>query len=436
MTAKDFLNFKKPHFWIALITIVVLILASVVAVLDKEEPAEPVDVPAEEVEVEVEVEEVTEEPEKTDSEIILERFSSMDWEKVKSNAKKFGEEGWEEGIVLLAELPGEKIALYGYNDEEYKLRGVAVDHNDNVNYFDWEYTSNKTYIQPEMYWNAGANQLQITLNLYSGEGVNAEELHVLVVHDTKTMEDFVLRSSDYLMEIEDRMAGTGTVVGEYVDIKLGQTMMLEFTPVKTADGEETILKLHQAIIYLNPSKDGYIFEIGDIGVEPEKRTAKIKIEGDDEEFTEIQYISEEAFSIWYPEYILEPYKIHNHEGFVVPGQGEESLVKVILVPEGDMELTDSYLKEAAGNYKSSGEYKKVTVSKVKKLEAESKGVTIRMIEVVHDDTADRFYIVESKDQALLVTASMTKESLEGMGARITKMLQTITFAEKAEKTEE
>lgn len=429
MTAKDFLNYKKPHFWVALIAIVVLIFAGVVAFLDKEEPAEQIDVPpAEEVVVE-EIEEVPEEPKKTESQIIIERFSSMDWEEVKKNAKEFGEDGWEKGIVILAELPSEKITLYGYNDEEYQLKGVAVDFDGNVNYFDWEYTSNKTYIQPEMYWNAGANQLQITLNLHDGEGVNAEELHVLLVHDTKTMEDFVLRSKDYLAEIEDRMDGTGTVVGEYVDIKLGNTMMLTFEPVKTVDGEEKVLKLHQAVIYLNSSKDGYIFEIGDIGVEPEKRTAKIKIEGIEEEYTEIQYISDAGFSIWYPDYILEPYKLHNFDGFVVPGQGEDSLVKVLLVPEGDMKLTESYLKEAAGNFKVSGEYKKVTVSKIKTIKADDKNVKIKMIEVVHDDTADRFYIIEGKESALLVTASMTKESLEGMGARITKMLQTVTFTE-------
>jgi len=426
MTAKDFLNYKKPHFWAALVAIIVLIFAGVVAVLDKEEPVEQVDVPPAE-EVVVEVEEVPEEPQKTESQIIIERFSSMDWEEVKKNAKEFGEDGWEKGIVILAKLPNEKITLYGYNDEEYQLKGVAIDYDGNVNYFDWEYTSAKTYIQPEMYWNAGANQLQITLNLHDGESVNAEELHVLMVHDTKTMEDFVLRSKDYLAEIEERMAGTGTVVGEYVDIKLGQTMMLEFTPVKTTDGEETILKLHQAIIYLNPSKDGYVFEIGGIGVEPEKRAATIKIEGDEEEYTEIQYISDEGFTIWYPEYILEPYKIYNHEGFVIPGQGDESQVKVLLVPEGDMKLTDSYLKEAAGNFKVSGEYKKVTVSKIKTIKADDKNVKIKMIEVVHDDTADRFYIIEGKELALLVTASMTKESLEGMGTRITKMLQTVTF---------
>ena len=428
MTAKDFLNYKKPHFWVALIAIIVLIFAGVVAVLDKEEPVEQVDVPPAE-EVVVEVEEVPEEPQKTESQIIIERFSSMDWDEVKKNAKEFGEDGWEKGIVILAKLPNEKITLYGYNDEEYQLKGVAIDYDGNVNYFDWEYTSAKTYIQPEMYWNAGANQLQITLNLHDGESVNAEELHVLMVHDTKTMEDFVLRSKDYLAEIEERMSGTGISVGAYVDIKLGNPMMLQFEPVKTVDGEETILKLHQAVIYLTSSKDGYIFEIGDIGVEPEKRAATIKIEGNEEEYTEIQYLSEEGFSIWYPEYILEPYKIHNHEGFVIPDQGDDSLVKVLLVPEGDMKLTDSYLKEAAGNFKVSREYKKVTVSKIKTLKADDKNVKIKMIEVVHDDTADRFYIIEGKELALLVTASMTKESLEGMGTRITKMLQTVTFTE-------
>ena len=428
MTAKDFLNYKKPHFWVALIAIIVLIFAGVVAVLDKEEPVEQVDVPPAE-EVVVEVEEVPEEPKKTESQIIIERFSSMDWEDVKKNAKDFGEDGWEKGIVILAKLPNEKITLYGYNDEEYQLKGVAIDYDGNVNYFDWEYTSAKTYIQPEMYWNAGANQLQITLNLHDGESVNAEELHVLMVHDTKTMEDFVLRSKDYLAEIEERMSGTGISVGAYVDIKLGNPMMLQFEPVKTVDGEETILKLHQAVIYLTSSKDGYIFEIGDIGVEPEKRAATIKIEGNEEEYTEIQYLSEEGFSIWYPEYILEPYKIHNHEGFVIPDQGDDSLVKVLLVPEGDMKLTDSYLKEAAGNFKVSREYKKVTVSKIKTLKADDKNVKIKMIEVVHDDTADRFYIIEGKELALLVTASMTKESLDGMGTRITKMLQTVTFTE-------
>lgn len=433
MTAKDFLNFKKPHFWTALAVVAVLGFAGVVSILDKEEPAEPVNVPPAE-EIQVEVEEESKEPEKTESQIIIERFSSMDWEEVKANAKEFGEDGWEEGIVLLAELSNDKIALYGYNDEEYKLRGVAIDYDGNVNYFDWEYTSEKTYIQPEMYWNAEENQLQITLNLSDGEGVNAEELHVLVVHDTKTMEDFVLRSSDYLMDIEERMAGTATAVGDYVDIKLGNTMMLQFEPVKTVNGEKTVMKLHQAVIYLNPSKDGFVFEIGDIGVEPEKRTAFVEIEGIKEEYIEVQYISENGYELWFPGSMMAE-TIHGHEGFTNKAAADEPSAQVILVPEGDMKLNDAYLKEAAGNYKDSGEYKKVTISKVKTLKADDKNVKIRMIEVVHDDTADRFYIVENKEQALLITATMSAEGIEGWGARIDKMIQTITFNEDVEKTE-
>lgn len=433
MTAKDFLNFKKPHFWTALAVVAVLGFAGVVSILDKEEPAEPVNVPPAE-EIQVEVEEESKEPEKTESQIIIERFSSMDWEEVKANAKEFGEDGWEEGIVLLAELPNDKIALYGYNDEEYKLRGVAIDYDGNVNYFDWEYTSEKTYIQPEMYWNAEENQLQITLNLSDGEGVNAEELHVLVVHDTKTMEDFVLRSSDYLMDIEERMAGTATAVGDYVDIKLGNTMMLQFEPVKTVNGEKEVMKLHQAVIYLNPSKDGFVFEIGDIGVEPEKRTASVEIEGIKEEYIEVQYISENGYELWFPGSMM-PATIHGHEGFTNKAAADEPSAQVILVPEGDMKLNDAYLKEAAGNYKDSGEYEKVTISKVKTLKADDKNVKIKMIEVVHDDTADRFYIVENKEQALLITATMSAEGIEGWGARIDKMIQTITFNEDVEKTE-
>ena len=432
MAAKDFLNFRKPYFWAALASIAVLGFAGVVSVLDKEEPTVPVEVPTEEVTVEVEeVTEQPEEPEKTESQIILERFRSMDWEEVKKNAKAFGEEGWEQGIVVLAEFPNAGITLYGYNDSEYQYRGVAVDHNDNVNYFDWVYTS-KQHIQPEMYWDDSQGQLQITLNLSEASEINVEELHVLVEHDTKTMEDFVFRSSDYLMEIEERMNGTGAAVGSYVDIKLGETMMLQFTPVKTVDGTEEAMKLHQAVIYLNPSKDGFVFELGDIGVEPEKRTASIEIEGVEETYTEIQYISENGYTLWYPENMT-AVTIHGHEGFTNQTSSDETSSEVIIVPGGDMELDDSYLKEAAANFKSSGEYKKVTVSKVKTLKTDDKNVKIRMIEVVHDDTADRFYIVKGKDQALLITASMMTEGLEGWGERINAMIQTITFTETAEE---
>ena len=434
MKAKDFLNLKKPHFWVTLAGVVVIGLAAVVSVLDKEEPVEPVEVPpAEEVVVEIE-DETPEEPVKTDSQIILERFMNLDWDEVKENAKAFGEEGWEEGIVVLAENDYAGITVYGYNDADYKYRGVAVDHNDNVNYFDWQYTSDQK-IQPQMYWDGSERQLQITLNVSKASEMNVEELHVLVEHDTMTMEDFSYRSSDYLMEIEEQLNGTSMKVGDYVDVKLGEPMMLQFTPVKTVDGKEEIQKVYQAVIHLNPSKDGFAFELGDIGAEPEKRTIIDDAGEEKVEYVEIRYISESGFALWFPE-SMTAMTIHGHEGFTNKAGNAGQLAEVIVVPEGEMKLNDSYLKEAAGNFKDSGEYKKVTVSKVKSLTAEDKNVKIRTIEVIHDGSADRFYIVQGKDQALLITVSLGTEAVENLGGRIDHMIQSIEFPAAEETVEE
>lgn len=421
---------KKTYIGIALAIIFILILAVIVSVFDKKEEApETAIVPETEIAVEVEkTEEVVEAVKKTDGEIIMERFQNLDWAEVHARAKSFGEEGWEEGIVLLASIPSADIQLFGYNDEEYQYRGVAIEHGDHVNYFDWVYVSD-SYIQPEMYWKESENQLQITLNLSDGTGIYAEELHVLVEHETGTMEDFLFASQEYIAEIENRLEGTGASIGSYVNIKLGEVMMLQFEPVKLVDEEWIVMKLHQAVILLNPNKDGYVFLLDDIGVEPEKREAVVKIEGEKESFTEIEYVSNKGFSIWYPEMILEPHRIYSHDGFVIPNVGDNSIVKVTLVPEDEMELTDEYLKEAAANYKDSGEFKKVKISDIKYIKADDKNVKIRMIQVVHDSTTDRFYIVEGEERALLVTVSLPTESLEGMGVRVNKMLQTIAFTE-------
>lgn len=424
MTAKDFLNYKKPHFWTALVIIIVLLFAGAVGIYQK---YKPVSAPLEET-VKPEIQTEIEEPEKEETpkdtgEIILDRFKEMNWDEVKAQAKAFGEEGWEHGIVQLAELPEYGIALYGYNDAEYQYRGVAVEHNGNVSYFDWTYMSS-THVQPEMFWNADANQLQVLLTTYDGTGIAASELHVLVEHDTSTMEDFVFRQEDYLAMIKEKMGAVGAEIGGYVDIRLGKTMMLQFEPVKMVDGEVQILKLHQAVIHLNPSKDGFEFSLGEIGVEPEKRTSTVQIEGVEEHYTEVEFVSSHGYSIWYPE-TMKPETINGFEGFV---QGEQKETKITIVPEKDeMDLDENYLKEATATYKASGEYKKVTVSKIQKLKADDPNVSIQMIEAVHDDTADRFYLVKGKDSVLLITASMQTEALEGVGVRIDEMIKTISF---------
>ncbi len=157
-----------------------------------------------------------------------------------------------------------------------------------------------------------------------------------------------------------------------------------------------------------------------------KRTTETEIEGVETAYTEIQYFSDQGYSLWYPEN-LKPENINGYDGFL---DSEDSNVEIIIVPqESDLSLDDEYLKEAAANYRVSGEYKVVTVSKVKNLTSEDRNVTIRMIEVVHDGDMNRFYIVEGKEQMLLITVSLEEEAVEEWKTKITKMVQTIIFDE-------
>lgn len=165
---------------------------------------------------------------------------------------------------------------------------------------------------------------------------------------------------------------------------------------------------------------------GEVTKEPEKTLVESKENGIETVDTEIQYLSDQGYSLWYPEN-LKPKAINGYEGFQ---DLEESKVEIVIVPqETDRSLDDDYLKEAAGNYRASGEYKVVTVSEVKKLTSVDKNIAIRMIEVVHDGDMNRFYIVREKKQMLLITVSLKEEAVEKWKTKITNMVQTITFDE-------
>lgn len=164
----------------------------------------------------------------------------------------------------------------------------------------------------------------------------------------------------------------------------------------------------------------------EITKELEKTLVESKKNGIETEDTEIQYLSDQGYSLWYPEN-LKPKEINGYDGF---WDSEESKVEIVIVPqETDRSLDDDYLKEAAGNYRVSGEYKVVTVSEVKKLISADKNIAIRMIEVVHDGDMNRFYIVRGKKQMLLITVSLKEEAVEKWKTTITNMVQTITFDE-------
>jgi hypothetical protein len=213
-------------------------------------------------------------------------------------------------------------------------------------------------------------------------------------------------------------------------------MFLKFQPVEKRGEESVTLEVHQAEIKLLPSKDGFYFELGNIGLEPAERNTTLQIEGKEETYMEVEYKSEKGFTLWYPKNFLEPINLYGHDGFVLPEESMESNVKVTMSYDESLDVDVQYLKEAAGNFKGSKEYKKVTVGKVKKLTSEVKNVTIQMIEVVHDDTADRFYLVQNKEKTMMITASMPADALKTMGARVTRMIQTIELVEAEDTNEE
>ena len=123
---------------------------------------------------------------------VVARFKRIDWEEIRSRHMALvTEPGLWDHVVLIAELPEEGIRLYGYNDAEWCWEGVAVEIGDDVDYFDWTYTSPRT-ILPEMYWNGEKRQLQVALNIYTGTGVAAQELHIVQYGDEGSPQDYAL----------------------------------------------------------------------------------------------------------------------------------------------------------------------------------------------------------------------------------------------------
>ena len=136
---------------------------------------------------------------------VVSRFRNMDWSEIRKRrlADSNDPDIWKE-VVCIAEIPEESIKIYGYNDAEWSFEGVAIEIGNDVNYFDWIYTSPQCRL-PECYWNQAGRQLQVALNIYTGTGVLAQELHVLQHYDTGTLTDNVLEISDYWDMLEERI---------------------------------------------------------------------------------------------------------------------------------------------------------------------------------------------------------------------------------------
>jgi len=134
----------------------------------------------------------------------LYRLSRMDWDEIRSrNLRPEGTPDWSD-IVCIGRIPEYDITLYGYNDAESFGRGTAIEIDGNVNYFDWIYTTPRTLL-PECFWDEKHRQLQTALNIYTGTGVAAQELHVLQQYDTGTLQDNVFAWDDFTSALQERI---------------------------------------------------------------------------------------------------------------------------------------------------------------------------------------------------------------------------------------
>lgn len=116
---------------------------------------------------------------------VLTRFSNTDWAKVETLTYSDDVPDLS-GILCIGEIPEYKIKAYGYNDAEIMGQGIAIRIADDVNYFDWIYTTSRA-ILPDFYWDEDKRQLQISFHTYTGTGVAAENLYVLQQYDTGTL---------------------------------------------------------------------------------------------------------------------------------------------------------------------------------------------------------------------------------------------------------
>ena len=142
---------------------------------------------------------------------VIARFQRMDWDEIRSrHLSVTNDPGIWRDVICIAEIPEESIKIYGYNDAERSGEGVAIEIGRDVNYFDWIYTSAQCRL-PECYWNQADGQLQVALNVYTGTGVFAQELHVLQYDDDNVLQDYALELDEMQEKLYERI---GYYIGE------------------------------------------------------------------------------------------------------------------------------------------------------------------------------------------------------------------------------
>lgn len=172
---------------------------------------------------------------------VVSRFMEADWSEVRSISGIADHAMvWGPDIICIGEIPEYDIRVYGYNDEEVKGMGVAIDIAGDVNYFDWIYTTPQG-IMPKLYWDEKARQLQIAFHTFTGTGVSAEELVVLQQYDTGTLVPHYFLFQDYTDIMSERIEWSFDADTRNLTLTDGYTGR-EIAVVAVSEGEVTYLE--------------------------------------------------------------------------------------------------------------------------------------------------------------------------------------------------
>lgn len=296
---KSVLNDKKPAFWIMTAAVVVCIAAAVCFLTD------PVKQDTDSADSSITVNPTGDSgiwvPQDYQANLLY-RLSQVDWNEIRGrNLTVDGDKDWTD-IVCLGRIPEKNITVYGYNDQECFGQGVAVEIGENIYFFDWAYVTPRTLL-PDCYWNESDGQLQIALNVYTGTGVAAQELHILRYRDGRltdsefNLEDysgilaqriqFAYDSETHQLTLTDKKTGkelctveisgeenreiTGIEAGMISEFILGDTISFQVEPGCYYDEEavavyEDGMPMLKAEVIVSESGDGTVFDLGEFSV--------------------------------------------------------------------------------------------------------------------------------------------------------------------------
>lgn len=202
----------------------------------------------------------------------------------------------ETGIICIGELPEYGIRLYGYNDETYWHRGVAVEIGDTISYFDWEYMTPRVQF-PNLYWSEKRQELQIALPIYTGTSFAAQKLVVLRYNESGELQPSYFRLEDFTPMINEILgfqydeeggaltlldrrteetAGTAQLPGEEVygiwsgdisEFVLGDTIRFRVTPgylTNAVSPQYDNMPAVEFVVEVIESEKGLTFSVGEL----------------------------------------------------------------------------------------------------------------------------------------------------------------------------